>query len=263
MKTGRHRLAARRVRAWRASLAGMVISVSAAAVAAAAGQAEWSGSDVVNDRPSAVRLAADGTLASAERIRMRFGAPRNCAIEARRMRTEEVALRYAITDSSGGVFCDALYPGTLELTERDDALMVEVVGTQGRRPISLHRLGTPAAAGQVDPRRLLGVWSGREGVDRGAVDATLSVNGVEPGDEDNTLRYEGSRRCGMALGYEGAGALGFYFSIRLPGSSGGYCDRLLGRYLVVQPEEHRLRYRFEPADRSCANGCALDVERRR
>ncbi|HEX7130649.1 MAG TPA: hypothetical protein VF217_11385 [Rhodanobacteraceae bacterium] len=247
----------------------MLAALAAGAVAAAHGGTEvaagavWVGSDLVNGRPSAVRLLGDTSSAAAGLFRVRFGAPRNCEVEARRVGADGDTGRYAIVDSGGGIFCDGLYPGTLAATAKGDALLVEIVAGGTQRNFALRRAGAPPLPDAADPRALVGTWRGTVASGQGVTEVALTVDGIEPGDTANTFRFEGARRCTLALGYEGATAAGFFFSVRLEGTTGGYCERLLGRYLVLQAPATALSYRFEPGDATCPGGCELRATRER
>lgn len=257
------------MRGWHRAVRRILAALAAGAVAAAHGGAGvaagavWVGSDLVNGRPSAVRLLGDTPAAPAGMFRLRFGAPRNCEVEARRVGADGDTERYAIVDSSGGIFCDGLYPGTLSAAAKGDVLLVEIAAGGTQRTFALRRAGAPPLPGAADPRALVGTWRGTVASGQGMTEVALTVAGVEPGDTASTFRFEGARRCALALGYEGATAAGFFFSVRLEGTTGGYCERLLGRYLVLQAPAPTLSYRFEPGDAACPGGCELHATRGR
>lgn len=223
----------------------------------------WVGSDRHDGRPSSVRLRVGDAPGPGQELAVAYGAPRHCRLLARRSDMLHEALVYESIESSGGVHCDALHPGTLTLLPGNGQVLTLRVEAAGRRSeVVMWRPGSPSTAGM--PRLPPGTWTGavpqRE---EATVGVSLTIGAVEPGDRDGVLRYGGARRCSVPLAYEGVAGESHYFSVVLSNGLGGYCDRLAGRFLRVQIDGQRLTYRFDPPDEDCRTDCVLAPAPRR
>lgn len=218
--------------------------------AAPARTLDYRGVDVDRGLPSALQLRFDDD--SLQGASLAFGGERQCRLRLRRSTDGGTPNRFEIVDSSGGAFCDGLYPGRLDLARADRGWRLHLPDVPGPAPV----LG-PAEAFRGD-RQGVGRWEGTtRPASAPAVPVAITVGSLLPGERDSHLRFGGDRSCGLPLQYQGelAGLHGF-IALAAP-SGGGYCDRLVGRSLQLRFVEGRVSYRIDPPDPDCPEACEL------
>lgn len=213
----------------------------------------WAGADIVDARPSSVRLQPQP---GSDTVQIAFGQPRHCRLEARPTDSEAAPLRYDVTGSSGGRYCNQWVPGRMTLDTA--ASPARLLLRSGAREVTvpLWSVGQGLATDTLNPT-LAGRWITTVQASDGAdVDMAVQLVGRDPGDTGSSLVYASPRNCRLPLRFEGNAADGAWFAV-LPGNGGAICDRLVGRWLVVQPRGEGIAVRIDPANGECAPGCLL------
>jgi hypothetical protein len=217
----------------------------------AATPAAWAGSDSVDARPSSLRLTLQP---STDSLQLAFGEPRNCRLDARLTGTDEGLTQYDVTSVNGGRYCNQLYPGRVRLDVQGARATLQLGNAALPSAWSLWPLGQ-APTDAIVPAELRGRWSTT--VTKERIRMSLDLQAQDPGDANSTLVYESPRNCRVALRYEGASAGGSWYSVK-PGNGGVACDRLVGRWIIVQASAEGASVRIEPAlGEECVPSCAL------
>lgn len=215
--------------------------------------AAWAGVDIVDARPSSVRLLPG---AGADSLQIAFGQPRNCRLEARTTGGGTGPARYELTGSSGGRYCNQWYPGRMTLDTEAAPARLQLRSGGGEISLLLWGAGHGQAADTLPPA-LVARWSTTvQAADGADVDLSVQLVGLDPGDTGGSLAYASPRNCRLPLRFEGNAAGGAWFAI-LSGNGGAICDRLVGRWLVVQPRGEGIAVRIDPANGECTPGCLL------
>lgn len=215
--------------------------------------ATWVGVDTADGRPSSVRLALQPASDTAQVV---FGEPRNCRLDARLSDQGDGQLHYDLVGANGGRWCNRLYPGRMQVQVRDGQATLQLHGDGAAAEVPLWASGqVPVEAGL--PAALSGRWVTRvQSAANVPVGLQLALAGSEPGDLGSSLAYASPRNCRVPLRLEGRTAEGAWYSVR-PGNGGAACDRLVGRWIVLQTIDDTARLRIEPAIGECAPGCVL------
>lgn len=213
----------------------------------------WAGVDIVDARPSSVRLLPQ---AGSDTLQIVFGQPRHCRLEARATAGGAGPARYEITGSSGGRYCNQWYPGQMKLDTAASPAHLQL--RSGAREASLPVWGTGQGQPAVTLNAALdGRWTTTvQAADGADVDLAVQLTGRDAGDTGGSLVYGSPRNCRLPLRFEGNAADGAWFAV-LPGNGGAICDRLVGRWLVVQPRGEGIAVRIDPAHGECTPGCLL------
>lgn len=241
----------RRALGWLVLLAPLFAHAQAHPDAATA--ATWVGVDTADGRPSSVRLALQPASDTAQIV---FGEPRNCRLDARLSHQGDGQLQYDLVGANGGRWCNRLYPGSVQLQVGEGQATLQVRSDAAASEVSLWASGQVPAAARL-PAALAGRWATQvQGAANPPVSLQLTLAGSEPGDLGSSLAYASPRNCRVPLRLEGRTAEGAWYSVR-PGNGGAACDRLVGRWIVVQTLADTPRLRIEPAIGECAPGCVL------
>lgn len=242
----------RRPLAWLALL--VPLFAQAQADPEAAMPAVWVGTDTLDGRPTSVRLALQPASDTAQIV---FGEPRNCRLDARLFHRGDGQLQYDLVGANGGRWCNRLYPGRVQLQVQGNLATLQVRSDVAASSTALWASGEmPDAA--TAPSALLGRWITR--VQTAAIQTVtlqLDVAGREPGDAAGMASYASPRNCRVPLRLEGHTADGAWYSVR-PGNGGTACDRLVGRWLVVQAVDEGANLRISPATGECTPNCVLE-----
>ncbi|WP_312238542.1 hypothetical protein [Stenotrophomonas sp.] len=245
----RHR---RRSLAWLALLVPLFAQAQAGPDAAA--PAAWVGADTLDGRPSSVRLTLQPANDTAQIV---FGEPRNCRLDARLSHRGDGQLQYDLVAASGGRWCNRLYPGRVQLQVQGNQATLQVRSDVAAASTAMWASGELPDAASA-PGALRGRWLTQ--VQTAAMQPVmlqLDLAGREPGDAGGTASYASPRNCRVPLRLEGSTADGAWYSVR-PGNGGSACDRLVGRWLVVQAGDAATTLRIRPAIGECTPSCVLE-----
>jgi hypothetical protein len=213
----------------------------------------WAGVDIVDARPSSVRLLPQP---GSDTLQIVFGQPRNCRLEARPAGGAAGPARYELTGSSGGRYCNQWYPGRMTLDPDTSPARLQLRSGVREASLPLWKAGQGQTADTLNAA-LDGRWTTTvQAADGDDVDLAVQLVGRDPGDTGGSLVYSSPRNCRLPLRFEGNAADGAWFAV-LPGNGGAICDRLVGRWLVVQARGEGVAVRFDPANVECTPGCLL------